>query len=355
MNFQFAKPMSQWREYVMMTLIYWVGINVYYVLWYLGSEGNAWEWGQPGLSFISHWWAGNGACGLTALIVIRLIHDPDEPGGWQLMVRKAPIVFTVSLLAFTVIFSLLISSQALYHGNVAVLGFLSSKAFLSLVFYHLLLSGLMMLLYLTTLKSGGVRRWLLQLFSRSSASRVEEKGFAFIDMNSSTAIAEKLGHQAYSQLINVCFDELDGVLHEFPDFEVYQYVGDEAIITWDVKLSSAEAALLIFQQFTDRLTLRAHWFELEFGVVPHFKCAIHKGEVMKSQLGAKNPQTAYHGDVLNMTSRMLDLCHRYQTSLILSHEYKVLLGNDTMPALEPVEHEFVNGHRRKMRLYKAFV
>ncbi|WP_219011061.1 hypothetical protein [Aquimarina litoralis] len=46
----------------------------------------------------------------------------------------------------------------------------------------------------------------------------------FLDLNSSTSIAEKIGHMKYSQLIQDCFDQLD--MTEDFGAEIYQYVGD---------------------------------------------------------------------------------------------------------------------------------
>ena len=52
----------------------------------------------------------------------------------------------------------------------------------------------------------------------------------FIDLQSSTSIAEKLGHIRYSMLIRDCFNDLSVVIEN--EAEIYQYVGDEAVLTW---------------------------------------------------------------------------------------------------------------------------
>ena len=54
---------------------------------------------------------------------------------------------------------------------------------------------------------------LLPLFlGKYYQPRVEERIFMFLDMTSSTPLAEKLGHIRYSQLIQDCFHELNQVL-----------------------------------------------------------------------------------------------------------------------------------------------
>ncbi len=178
------------------------------------------------------------------------------------------------------------------------------------------------------------------------------RGFACIDMNSSTMIAEKLGNPRYSELIRECFALLDQVLEAYPHYQVYQYVGDEAIITWEIEKAHAADALAIFRGFETELDLKSEGFRSRFGLVPSFKCAIHSGEVMESELGAKRPHKAYHGDVLNMASRILALCHPYGTSLLLSQEYRSLISNQELADMTAIEHEFINGRSRKMRLYR---
>ena len=59
----------------------------------------------------------------------------------------------------------------------------------------------------------------------------EYRIFMFVDLNSSTTIAEKLGHLAYSSFIKDCFFDLAVVQHY--NAQIYQYVGDEAVLTWE--------------------------------------------------------------------------------------------------------------------------
>jgi adenylate cyclase len=60
--------------------------------------------------------------------------------------------------------------------------------------------------------------------------REEERIFMFLDLQSSTQLAERLGHIVYSSLIQDCFNDLGVVIEDCA--EIYQYVGDEAVLTW---------------------------------------------------------------------------------------------------------------------------
>jgi adenylate cyclase len=62
----------------------------------------------------------------------------------------------------------------------------------------------------------------------------EARIFMFLDMKSSTTIAEKIGNEKYFDLLRNLFAHLtDTILNH--DGEIYQYVGDEIIISWPVK------------------------------------------------------------------------------------------------------------------------
>ena len=64
-------------------------------------------------------------------------------------------------------------------------------------------------------------------------NRPEEvnKIFLFIDLKSSTTIAEKLGNIRYSEFLIDYYDDMtDAIL--MSKAEIYQYIGDEIVLTW---------------------------------------------------------------------------------------------------------------------------
>ncbi|PQJ16644.1 hypothetical protein BST99_13790 [Aureicoccus marinus] len=59
----------------------------------------------------------------------------------------------------------------------------------------------------------------------------EERIFMFMDLKSSTAIAERLGEERYFNFLNDTFSiATPGIL--VTQGEIYQYVGDEIVISW---------------------------------------------------------------------------------------------------------------------------
>ena len=56
----------------------------------------------------------------------------------------------------------------------------------------------------------------------------------FLDMKSSTTLAETLGGQQYFSLLNTFFRDISEPILE-RGAEIYQYIGDEVVLTWPVE------------------------------------------------------------------------------------------------------------------------
>src|SRR5687768_5846816 len=59
----------------------------------------------------------------------------------------------------------------------------------------------------------------------------ENRIFMFLDLNSSTTIAEKLGNEKYHDLLKEFFADITNPILDNKG-EIYQYVGDEVIVAW---------------------------------------------------------------------------------------------------------------------------
>lgn len=150
----------------------------------------------------------------------------------------------------------------------------------------------------------------------------EDRTFMFIDLNSSTSIAELLGHVKYSRLINKCFNLLTELISKY-DAELYQYVGDEAALTWNNNSSDNNSApIMLFFEFEKVLLSNKPEFEKKFGCFPTFKAAINSGKVIVSEIGGPSrKELAYHGDVLNTCARLLELNKTYKHNLFATSNF----------------------------------
>ena len=174
-----------------------------------------------------------------------------------------------------------------------------------------------------------------------------------------TGLAERLSSEAYAKLLRDCFRMLNELVDVYP-FKIYQYVGDEAVITWKNTIPNSDVlALDLFSDFKAYLE-QSHFAFLPAGqagakaynVQPVFKCAIHAGEVVQSEIGKDVKHLVYHGDVLNTTSRLLSQCHVYNTDIIIS---KVAITNrqtiNQKYILKPMTYTNLKGKEHSIEAY----
>ena len=148
--------------------------------------------------------------------------------------------------------------------------------------------------------------------------RTEDRIFLFLDMKSSTTIAEKIGNQRYFRLLHDVFSDIADSILDY-NGEIYQYVGDEVVISWPLTSGLADHnALMCFADIRSRLADLAPYYELTYGVVPTFKAGLHHGSVTAGELGSIKRDIVYSGDVLNTTARIQELCNHFGVDFLVS-------------------------------------
>jgi len=147
----------------------------------------------------------------------------------------------------------------------------------------------------------------------------EKRIFIFIDLKSSTEIAENLGPVLYSNLLKESFKDLNRVYSSY-HFEIHQYVGDEVVLTSILKDKVIESAIQSFLEFTSYIENRKKKYLDKFKLVPEFKAGIHGGLVTTTEIGTIKRDIAFHGDVVNTTARIQELCSPLNYPLLISEE-----------------------------------
>jgi adenylate cyclase len=179
----------------------------------------------------------------------------------------------------------------------------------------------------------------------------EERIFMFLDLKSSTTIAEKIGHRKFYGMLNTFF----GLITEpvlLTRAEIYQYVGDEIVFTWPTKYGFKDAnCLKIYYLIRDAVEKNRDNFMKEFGMIPEFKAGIHYGTVIVGLIGDLKREFVFNGDVLNTTARIQELCNEYKQEVILSRN---LLTKINFP--ENLEQEYLGkiqlrGKESEIHLY----
>jgi adenylate cyclase len=191
------------------------------------------------------------------------------------------------------------------------------RAFVRLLTGYGILSLFTSLLYQLSNKIG--RPALLRLFlGRYHHPVAEQRIFLFVDVKGSTTLAEQLGNERYSQLIRDFFFDMGApiVAHRG---EIYQYVGDEVVVTWEWPTGTGRARCVrCFFAMQQAIDLRRDYYLRTYGTVPAFKAGLHGGPVMATQVGAIKTELVFHGDVLNTTARIEAQCNALHSRLLLS-------------------------------------
>ncbi|HBH21863.1 MAG TPA: hypothetical protein DDY13_00425 [Cytophagales bacterium] len=171
----------------------------------------------------------------------------------------------------------------------------------------------------------------------------EERIFMFLDINSSTSIAETLGHVKYFQLLQEFFEDIAAPINN-RNGQIYQYVGDEVVITWDLEEGlKNQNCLRCFFDIKFQVQNAAEKYEQLFGLVPTFKAGLHFGRVSTGVVGTIKKEVIYTGDVLNTTSRLEGLCHTYGQELLVSKDLVDLLSLNEHFSIERIGNTALRG------------
>ena len=153
----------------------------------------------------------------------------------------------------------------------------------------------------------------------------EERIFMFMDLKSSTAIAERLGEERYFNFLNDTFSfATPGILAT--NGEIYQYVGDEIVISWLTKNGVHRANCInCYYKMVALLNDKSDYFNETYDTQPTFKAGLHFGHVITGEMGIVKKEIVYSGDVLNTTSRIQSLCNEMKTDILLSNSLTRLI------------------------------
>jgi len=181
----------------------------------------------------------------------------------------------------------------------------------------------------------------------------EKRIILFIDLKDSTPIAEKLGHKKYFFFIRDFIHHISLALLEY-DGLIYQYVGDEVVLTWNIKHGLENAnCLKTFFMFKENLISKSDHYLKTYGVVPKFKAGMHLGNVVCAQIGDTKRQIVYNGDVVNTASRIQDQCKKYQRDCLVSGDLFKQLRNYNGLTWERVDTVALRGKENAVELYSV--
>jgi len=197
-------------------------------------------------------------------------------------------------------------SEAMWSSSTAVKVGIASCAFATIIFFMQLDR---------LLGPGTLMRYI---FGRYHRPRKESRIFMFLDLKDSTSIAEQMDVDSYYSLLNDFFHDIaEPVLAT--KATIYQYVGDEVVLTWSLANGLHDAnCVRVFYEIDRTVQRNKPQYLARYGLVPEYKAGLHGGDVISAEIGDLKRDLIYNGDVLNTTARIQSECNRFNARLLVS-------------------------------------
>jgi len=149
----------------------------------------------------------------------------------------------------------------------------------------------------------------------------ERRIFMFADIKNATGIAEILGEEKYFNFLKDFFKDISDSIVQTRG-EIYQYVGDEIVVSWKMKLGLKNAnALQCYYLMKESIQKKEDVYLKKYQTIPEFKVGYHYGDVMVGELGQVKREIAFSGDVLNTTSRIQAKCNELGVFILASSSF----------------------------------
>jgi len=167
--------------------------------------------------------------------------------------------------------------------------------------------------------------------SKYLRTKDEERIFMFLDLKSSTTIVEEIGHRRYFEFISdFIADATTPILNNHG--EIYQYVGDEIVISWRMDKNQFNPhCIQCFFDIKSQIEQLSAKYQAKFDVVPEFKAGLHYGNVTVGEVGVVKKDLIFSGDAINTTAHIQTKCNEYDAELLISSD---LVGKLTTEAYE---------------------
>jgi adenylate cyclase len=284
-------------------------------------------------------------------VLPRIAHLPNG------IYALSRFVITTATVIGCLIFVFLLFATVYFNTNLvdtlAATGtFLRSGIFWSTFIYLMLFSSILNLIKVVHFHIGPGTVFKF-ISGKYRVPQEEDRIFLFIDLKSSTTIAEQLGHARYSRFLNTCFNDLAEVI-AVHQAEIYQFVGDEAVLTWRTGADKKNVnCIKLFYDFKKRLDRNREVYLEKFGIFPEFKAAAHTGMVSASEAQGVKRELLYHGDVLNTCARILELCSRYKKELLVSQSVASWLQQSPDYTVQHVEECILRGKEEYTSVFEV--
>jgi adenylate cyclase len=224
-----------------------------------------------------------------------------------------------------------------------------TRGFLIFIFDLGIMTLLTILIIEVTDKYGPGGFWSM-MRGKYNKPKIENRIFVFLDINDATTIAENLGHTKYFRLLREFFADITIPILANGG-EIYQYVGDEVVLSWKNTPLNKIRCIKFIRQAYFILKRKEKRYMKRYGVAPSFKTGIHAGEVTAGVIGIVKKDLVYSGDTLNTTARIRGKCHDLEKQFVLSGDFMEEFHTPHSFRIDEIGEMEFKGREEKEKLY----
>lgn len=280
-----------------------------------------------------------------------------RPFGITLLIKTSFYLISIFMFSSIAVLSSysLILEKSLFHTEVidSFVTYLNSPGLIMMmVFWGLAVMSGIFIIHINDYFGQGVL--VNFLLGRYHSPKEEVRIFMFLDMKSSTSYAEQYGHIKYSHLIQDCFYDLTDIVYK-RCAKVYQYVGDEVILTWKIDNGiQNNNCIQTYFDFDRVIKNRKEYYAKNYGIIPEFKAGLHYGDVIITEIGGAKEEIAYHGDTINTAARIQSVCNERGKKMIVSADLLSILHDKELDKKYCIESEGITQLKGKKHAVGIF-
>ena len=273
---------------------------------------------------------------------------------WGRAIQRAPFLVTFGVK--WLVYGMIITAVNLRSPGSLTLGLMSlaaplprSLALLSVAFSFAVAFAFLFVFQVSQMV--GPRNLAHVVLGRYHRPHLEDRFFLFVDIVGSTALAERIGPVAVHRFLASVFRLAEEPIVNY-GAEIYQYVGDEMVLTWTVAEERQGARpIACFFAIVAALDRAAPQFRRDFGVTPTLRGALHAGPVISGEIGDTKRDIVFHGDVMNTAARLEQATRDLHRAFLASADSVSRLTSTDQYTLEPLGPQALRGRAAPVQVY----
>lgn len=258
-----------------------------------------------------------GALGCMGIMTFELLIKPRTLGIMALgMNIILSALFETAFLA--AMFEASVSAFDTFNGPASRLQAILAHIDIPTALAILACSALVLQFLLSAAKIMGGRTLLRFLFGYYRRPRATERFVVYVSLADYQSMFDRFGQNGYLDYLNAFYIDLEKAALNCGG-ELYQHLGDGAILHWRGTPGEANNACIAFVfRLRKLLVVKDDWYQANFHQSPRFRASIHFGPVWMNEAGWAHRHMLCSGPVLTTLAKLDSACNRMKENFLVS-------------------------------------